>query len=122
VNPYYTFYCFDKAFDVKARIRMVVREWDRIFPTDTSDLELLSDLGKGVNARQDSTVVYEVPGDSDGWLYINDLEDWDDHIPMQRTPGVFVPTSTIWQPLPTAGYPEGFFNPAYFTNGLDAID
>jgi len=122
VNPYYTFYCFDKAFDVKARIRMVVREWDRIFPTDTSDLELLSDLGKGVNARQDSTVVYEVPGDSDGWLYINDLEDWDDHIPMQRTPGAFVPTTTIWQPLPTAGYPEGFFNPAYFTNGLDSID
>ncbi len=122
VNPYYTFYCFDKAFDVKARIRMVVREWDRIFPTDTSDLELLSDLGKGANARQDSTVVYEVPGDSDRWLYINDLKDWDDHIPMQRTPGAFVPTTTIWQPLPTAGYPDGFFNPAYFTNGDDSID
>lgn len=122
VNPFYTFYCFDKAFDVKARIRMVVREWDRIFPTDTSDLELLSDLGKGVNARQDSTVVYEVPGDSDRWLYINDLKDWDDHIPMQRIPGVFVPTATIWQPLPTAGYPDGFFNPSYFTNEEDSID
>ena len=73
VNPFYTFYCFDDAFDVKARIRMVVREWDRIFSTDSSDLELLSDLGKGQFARMDSTVEYEVPGDTDHSLLMNGM-------------------------------------------------
>jgi hypothetical protein len=122
VNPFYTFYCYDDAFDVKARIRMVVREWDRIFPTDSSDLELLSDLGKGQFARMDSTVEYEVPGDTDQWLLMNDIQDWDDHIPMERTPGVFNASSTLWHPVATPLYPFGFFDSIYFTNGLDKQD
>jgi hypothetical protein len=122
VNPFYTFYCYDDAFDVKARIRMVVREWDRIFPTDSSDLELLSDLGKGQFARMDSTVEYEVPGDTDQWLLMNDIQDWDDHIPMERTPGVFNASSTLWHPVATPLYPFGFFDSIYFTNGLDVQD
>lgn len=122
VNPFYTFYCFDKAFDVKARIRMVVREWDRIFPINSSDLELLSDLGKGQDARMDSTVTFEVPGDSDYWLYFNDIWDWDDHIPMERTPGPFNASLTIWQPVGNTAYPDGFFNPSYFLNGLDYVE
>lgn len=122
VNPFYTFYCFDKAFDIKARIRMLVREWDRVFPSDTSDFELLSDLGKGANARMDSTVKYEVPGDSDYWIYFNDLWDWDDKIPMQRDPGALNPSTTIWRPVPTVSFPDGFFNPGYFPNGEEEIN
>jgi hypothetical protein len=30
-NPYYTFNCLDGAYDLKARIRIVVRDWDRNF-------------------------------------------------------------------------------------------
>ncbi len=122
VNPFYTFYCFDDAFDVKARIRMVVREWDRIFSTDSSDLELLSDLGKGQYARMDSTVEYEVPGDTDQWLYMNDIKDWDDHIPMERTPGALNANSTIWHPYGTSSFSFGFFDPIYFINGEDKND
>ena len=122
INPFYTFYCFDDAFDVKARIRMVVREWDRIFSTDSSDLELLSDLGKGQYARMDSTVEYEVPGDTDQWLYMNDIKDWDDHIPMERTSGAFNANSTMWHPYGTSSFPFGFFDAVYFTNGLDEED
>lgn len=113
VNPFYTFYCFDTAYDMKARVRMVVRDWDRIFPTN-SDLEYLSDLFRGANARQDNPDDVEIPGDMDGYNNFNDVADWDDLIPMERTAGNFDPFSTIWRPIPNVSYPDGWYSPALF--------
>lgn len=122
VNPFYTFYCLDTAFDIKARIRMVVREWDRLFSTTTADLEDLSDLYKTGNARrQDTGNLVEVNNDMDNLISYNDKADPDDHIMMQRTAGVYDPMTTIWNPLPTADFPDGWFNNdpdnGIFTNG-----
>lgn len=116
VNPFYTFYCFDTAFDMKARIRMVVRDWDRIFPSSNSDLELLSDLFRNSSARQDVPDLVELPDDNDAYIMFNDKWDWDDIVPMDRTPGSFDANATIWQPTPTVTYPDGWFNPSRFPN------
>lgn len=35
-NPYYTITCRDSAYDIKARIRVIVRDWDRAFRIDSS--------------------------------------------------------------------------------------
>ncbi len=109
-NPYYTFYCLDHAYDIKARIRMVVREWDRIFPTDASQ-ELLSDINLGSNARQDLQFFVEDPDSEDDYNDFNDLMDWDDVIDMERyiSGGVL-----IYRPLPAGSYAEGYFNPSQF--------
>lgn len=120
VNPFYTFYCLDTAMDIKARIRVMVREWDRIFPTTTTgiaNLELLSDLNSGISARQDNPLGVEIPGDNDIFIPYSDLGDWDDLVKMSRTPGVFDPTDTVWSPAPSGSYTDGWFNPSYFTNG-----
>lgn len=111
VNPFYTFYCLDTAWDIKARIRMMVRDWDRIYPTATGDLELLSDLFRGASARQDMANYVEVSADLDGNIMFNDRGDWDDYIPMTRTPGAFDPFTTIWEPA------VGFFVESRFTRG-----
>jgi hypothetical protein len=120
VNPFYTFYCLDTALDIKARIRLVVREWDRVFPSTSSELELLSDLYRGASARQDIPFIDEVPDENDPMIPFNDKVDWDDFILMARDPGtptrVFDPFLTIWRPLPTATYTDGWFNPANFPN------
>lgn len=84
VNPYYTFYCFDNAFDVKARIRLFIREWDRTLPTTNTTLELISDINAGTSARQDIPGVDEISGENDPYNAFNDLGDWDDLLPMAR--------------------------------------
>lgn len=117
VNPFYSFYCLDKARDIKARIRMVVRDWDRVFPTNAGDLEFLSDLFRGTNSRQDIPFEREIPNDYDSYSWFNDLSDWDDWIPMSRTAGAFNVNTTIWRPLPNIDYPSGWFNEEYFTKG-----
>lgn len=122
VNPFYTFYCFDANMDIKARIRMVVRDWDRIFSTTASDVEYISDIWKGANSKMDNPGYVELPDDNDGYIPFNDLGDWDDFISMQRTSGAFNSPTTIWQPYPSLiSYPDGFFNPDLFTNRRDVV-
>jgi hypothetical protein len=114
VNPFYTFYCFDEAYEIKGRIRMVVREWDRIFPTATTSLSYISDIGSLTSSRQDYAYgqTSENPGDPDGYNSYNDLKDWDDFLFMTRDAGA-VTSSTLWEPK------SGFFNSAiFFTNGV----
>lgn len=111
VNPFYSFHCLDTAMDVKARIRLVVRDWDRIFPGDQGKLELISDLFDAANARQDAPNYTELPWDFGHFNKYNDRNDWDDIIYMTRTPGpldLLVPSSTIWEPK------LGFFNDELF--------
>ena len=106
-NPFYTFYCFDGAFDIKARIRMVIREWDRLYPNDGNQ-EFLSDIFLGTDARQDNKYLQPVAGgDLSEWIPYNDFNDWDDRIPMTRTDGGFS-INTEWAPK------AGWFNPNTF--------
>lgn len=119
VNPFYTFYCFDDAFDIKARIRMVVRDWDRVFPSTTTNNEYISDIFLDGNSRQDNRYYVELPNDNGGYIYFNDRHDWDDLIPMRRTVGGFSASSTLWQPAAAVGFLDGFFNPNIFINQRD---
>lgn len=121
VNPYYTFYCMNNAFDIKARIRMVVRDWDRINTNDAT-LELLSDIGT-IDARMDvQSDAVEDPDSADDYNAFNDRRDWDDIIVMQRDP-VF---PYIYRPEPVSvinsgvddGYPDGYFNPGWFPSEI----
>ena len=99
VSPFYTFYCLDRALEIKARIRMVVRDFDRVFPTDTSELELISDVFKPeASRRQDlPNDAQEVPGDPDDFNLYNDINDWDVIAPLARDPGDYVP-GVYWRP------------------------
>lgn len=110
ISPFYTFYCLDTAFDIKARVRMVVRDWDRIFPSNT-DNEYISDIWRGVSSRQDNPNYVEIPGDDDIFIPFNDMRDWDDQLPMTRTSGAFSSAVTAWEPV------SGFFDPTLFTAG-----
>jgi hypothetical protein len=111
-SPFYTFYCLDTAMDIKARIRLAVRDWDRAFPS-TSDLELLSDINLGTSARQDLQSYDEDTSSTDDFNEFNDISDWDDNIWMERylSGGIL-----IYRPLPDGSYADGYFNPFYFPN------
>jgi hypothetical protein len=109
-NPFYTFYCLDNAFDIKARIRIIVRDWDRIFPSTNANFELISDINLS-DARQDVAAgSVEVEGDQDGLNPLNDLRDWDDLLPMTRSSGALNLGETIWGPT------NGFFKSGTFPN------
>ncbi|MBC7539204.1 MAG: putative Ig domain-containing protein [Bacteriovorax sp.] len=66
-NPYYVMNCLDAAKDIKARIRIVVRDWNKTFKLkDSIDF----DLPAGGALMNDNTIVF---GKSN-----NDFADWDD--------------------------------------------
>ncbi len=71
-NPNYTFLCLDKAYDVKARIRLSVREWNRNFSPTTQELRYISDIFS-INAKMDAGGTQTNPNQS-----FNDYDDWDD--------------------------------------------
>jgi hypothetical protein len=124
-NAYYTFYCLDNALDIRARVRMVVRDWDRVLsssPTDVSfarisDVDLLPPF-----ARQDVPYTVEVTGDTDSWNDFNDFFDWDDTLDMQRDDaGVgYNPAITVWRPYPADNFVDGFLNPLVFPRDSQA--
>lgn len=107
-SPFYTFYCLDSAKEIRARIKMVVRDWDRFFSPDKTQFELLSDIFLEDQARMDNPLAIEIPGDTDSINGINDYLDWDDIIPMARDSGVLDPTNTVWSPI------DGFNVGKYF--------
>jgi hypothetical protein len=116
-NPFYTFICYDHAFDVKGKIRMVVRDWDRTFNALSTgrETELISDYYndgvRNLTSRQDNPDEFEVIGDPGAFNSFNDRDDWDNKIPMKRTPGNFIQGTTRWEPNSL------FFNPSNFTQG-----
>ena len=113
-NPFYTFYCLDRAQEIKARIRLVVRDWDRVFPSATSEMELISDVHKSVSARRQDLPIdeQEIPGDPGNYNYFDDKYDWDVRVQMTRTDpngiGVYDPGFTRWQPT------YGWWDPLVF--------
>jgi len=77
-KPYYAFYCLDRAFDVKAQVRIFIREWDRKFtPTSSSYVvssNLISDIALNeplMDAR------FETQNGGNPW---NDKADLDDFL------------------------------------------
>ena len=111
-SPYYTFYCLDGAREIKSRIKMVVRDWDRFFSTDRTKFELMSDIFLLGNASIDNPWGVEFPGDLDPINDMNDKNDWDDTIPMIRnTPaadGSLDPAFTVWLPYNGFNHPSNF--------------
>lgn len=116
INPFYTFTCLDKAFEPKARIRVVVREWDRIFsdPATSTQFDFLSDIFEGDEATQDNTFE-DSYGDN-----FDDLGDWDDLIVMSRSGTTFDNTTTNYTPLYFNGvsWVDGWFQPKLFPYDL----
>ena len=56
-QPYYTFHCLDSAQEIKARIRIVVREWDKAFKVN-SDIDSDHNVALNVNAPTQYPVYY----------------------------------------------------------------
>lgn len=69
-NPFYTFYCLDAAREIKARIRLTVRDWDRSFNiTSAIDEQRYSVLPPLMNDNTNDAR-FNTP-----W---NSYKDWDD--------------------------------------------
>ena len=71
-QPYYAFNCLDKARDIKAQIRLFIREWDRKFEPTNPYVARLSDINQSIPLM-----------DADGLQQIgepwNDAYDWDNY-------------------------------------------
>jgi hypothetical protein len=110
-NPYYAINCLDTGKELKARIRLIVRDWDRVYPNN-ANIEYLSDLFLGDNARQDlQHYVEDTASDGDD-NEMNDILDWDDIIMMEKDDAV--PLVPVFRPYPYGIYNDGFFNPGYY--------
>lgn len=79
-KPHYQFLCLDYAYDIKARIRVAVREWNKKFNISTTSLAFISDVYKDglTTAQMDATNVQTVPHAP--WINYNDIDDWDDFL------------------------------------------
>ena len=73
-NGYYEWRCLDKAFDIKARIRLLVREWNRMYDLSTNNIHEY--IPVEVPSLMDATGT-ELSGFGD-W---NDSRDWEDYGP-----------------------------------------
>jgi hypothetical protein len=119
VSPFYVFSCLDKNSETKARIKMVIRDWDRAFPSTSSSLELISDFGNfssssAIEPRLQDVLLTSAEVDDDpslGNMY-NDSLDWDDLVPMTRTADAPA-SSAIWRPT------DGWFKSTTFPNQID---
>lgn len=79
-EPHYQFLCLDKAFDIKARIRVAVREWNKNFLVSLTSLAFVSDVFNDAfgTAKMDGTFQQTVPHGP--WINYNDRLDWDDFL------------------------------------------
>jgi hypothetical protein len=122
VNPFYTFNCLDPAYEIKARIRVLVRDWNRLLPSGTNDvtMEYLTDLpiaASGVLIDQPSEwprqdIDITEPSDGSGVnMNFNDFADWDDILGMTITAGKY----TVTEPDNTTSV---FFTPLAFPNEI----
>lgn len=71
VQPYYAINCLDKARDIKAQIRIFIREWDRIFSENNNYIARLSDVNQ-------SNALMDTMGDQTVGHPWNDYKDLDD--------------------------------------------
>lgn len=85
-NPFYTVTCLDAAYDIKARIRVIVRDWDKAFRID-SDIFNQSFTAPPVNMNNNN------PDPIFGKPY-NDVDDWDDDFVSYNDPTSDIPVYT----------------------------
>lgn len=114
INPYYSFYCLNKAQDVKARIRVVIRDWDRAFDIDPI-MEVMSDVYNGLDSLMDNN--YDELGNLDIYDSFNDKADWDDFllfqtpidnvVPSTDIPACQVPYPHTLEPFSHDSFPQG---------------
>ncbi len=109
-RPFHSFECLDQALDVKARIRLVVREWNRNFSPTTQEFRYISDVFSATakmdagSAQTNNYLVYD---------QFNDVADWDDQLFFSNSPtnscvnsnmiddgpgGLPGPRSSLWFP------------------------
>ena len=74
IKPYYGIYCLDKARDVKAQIRLFIREWDRDFNSSNIYIGKLSDI------NQSTSLMDSFGEQPDANCYWNDFRDLDDFL------------------------------------------
>ena len=87
-NPFYTFECLDAARDLKARIRVQVREWDRVF-TAGHDI--------------DKTIPSSLMDDSSIDLWEQDFDNkWDGDYSTRKYNSCLIDYPSTWDP---ANYP-----------------
>lgn len=112
INPFYTFHCLNKSYENKARIRIVIREWDRLFgdPETNNNFDYMSDIFLGSLGYLDNDY-----SDSYGEP-LNDFKDWDDLLTLQRDAGIFSNSATEY--IPTLG----FFNQDIFPKDLSTAE
>lgn len=113
-SPYYNFYCLNKAQDVKARIRIVVREWDRAFVVDPI-MEVMSDVYNNTDSLMDNS--FDELGNLDIFDSFNDKRDWDDFllfrtpvddvVPTNDVPACQIPYEHDLESFSRASFPEG---------------
>lgn len=94
-SPHYTFLCLDGAYEIRARIKLAVREWNKQFNPATTSFAFVSDvfndLGAPFTAVMDATQSQVVP-----WGILrpeNDVTDWDDLLKFDDTAGPSCSTS-----------------------------
>ena len=76
-NPYYTFYCLNAASQITARVRVIVRDWDRNFKINYGiDLDNPSTTVSGVASDADGAFMNNTGADIYGYPY-NNHPDWD---------------------------------------------
>ena len=56
IQPYYAYECLDQARDIKAQIRIFVREWDKVFEPTNPYIARLSDINQA-NPQMDADTV-----------------------------------------------------------------
>jgi len=76
-NPFYMWTCYDQAKDVKARIRVVVRDWNKEFSPSADYLRLAYPDSGAIASQQIMDLEGLEYGTNNGdWL---DFYDWDDN-------------------------------------------
>ena len=120
INPFYAFECLDAAREPMARIRLIVRDWDRIFNSDedhdeyTEYMEYLTDIFNNKHnlefpeyARMDYLPLLMKNAKEGDWEEIfekhdegnfNDFDDWDDKLPMIYKDNVYTPMGGDFNP------------------------
>lgn len=123
-QPYYQFSCLDKAYDIRAQIRLFVREWDRQFNINTDSLAInaISDYYTADTvAKMDNGGTHDVD-DLEDW---NDFEDWDDFLlgdygTTDTTPNYYVaPTATLESTMLNSNYQWYRYDASVPTNFAD---
>jgi hypothetical protein len=88
VHPYYSFTCYDHAFDVRGRIRLIVREWDREFDiTNSYVTKGYPDFGDSMTKLHDAgaTPGSDESDNTGGNTYMQDLGAWNDYLDWDDT-------------------------------------